>query len=140
MYSLTWELPSIRQQLILVLLRLYSSADGIKGGLGCFHALLHYGVIVYKGLESLSIIALKHELQLLPAFAVVDSLISLDVQGIQVIEGCGVEGSPILRLVGGMEVENGSIPMVIWARGGNYTKGKCWACTGFELMYWGKIS
>ena len=55
------------------------------------HALLHYGTFVCWGLESLSITTLEHELQLLPAFAVVVSLISLNVQGVQVVKGPGVK-------------------------------------------------
>ena len=59
---------------------------------GYFHTLLCYGTIVYERPESLSIITLKHDLQLLPAFAAVISLIGLNVKDIQVIKCPGVEG------------------------------------------------
>ena len=129
MYSLTWELPNIGEQFIPVdpemLLRLYSSADGIEGGSQCLYALLYYGTIVCEGLESLSIITLEHELQLLAAFVAVISSISLNVQDIQVIKDPDIEGSPVLRLVGGIEVKCWGIPAVTSVREGHYTKGKC---------------
>ena len=68
-----------------MLLNFYSSANGIKGFLGHLLVLHSYGPIVDKGLESLSIFALKHHLHLLPASAPVVSLISIDVESSQVI-------------------------------------------------------
>ena len=62
------------------------------------------------------IIALKHELQLLAAFVAVISLISLNVQGIQVIKGPVIEGFPVIRLVGGIKSAMWEHPCSCWAR------------------------
>ena len=89
---------------------------------GNFHTLLHDGAVVYEGLESLSIITLKHELQKLPAFVAVIRFISLYVKGIQVIKCPGIESFPVCRLVGGVEMEGGGIPAVVWVRGHCYLR------------------
>ena len=67
-----------------MLLNFYSSANGIKGFTGLL-VLCRYGPIVSKGLESLSIFALEHHLQLLPVSVLVIRLISIDVESFQVI-------------------------------------------------------
>ena len=63
-------LPNIRDKFIpygpKILLGLYGSHDSIQGGPGLLHIFQHYGPVVYKDLESLSIFTLKHELELLP--------------------------------------------------------------------------
>ena len=81
---------------------------------GIFMLFPHDGAIVYEGLEILSIITLKHELQLLPAFVAVVSLISLFVKGIKVIKCPGIEGFPVCRLVGGVELEVGASQQLFW--------------------------
>ena len=56
-YTLIWKLLNIGDQFFpegqAVLLRLNSCPDSIYSLPGCLHALLCYGTIVYKGLESL---------------------------------------------------------------------------------------
>ena len=87
MDTLTGELADIREKLIPkmpdILIGFYISAEGIKGFLGQFLVLWGYAPIVDEGLESLSIIALKHHLLLLLACTL--SLIGIDVKGFQVV-------------------------------------------------------
>ena len=86
MDTLIGELADIGEKFIPeMLIGFDSSADGIKGFLGHLLVLQGDGPIVNEGLQSLSIFALKHHLQLLPACALVISLISVDVEGFQVI-------------------------------------------------------
>ena len=83
------ELADIGEKFVLeiseMLLSFYSCANGIKGFSGCLLVLWGDGPIVDDGLESLSIFSLEHHLQLLPACVPVISLISIDVEGFQVI-------------------------------------------------------
>ena len=74
-------IPEIPEMLI----SFYSSANGIKGFPGHHLVLQSDGPIVNEELESLSIFALKHHLQLLPACVPVVSCISINVEGFQVI-------------------------------------------------------
>ena len=53
-------------------------------------------VIVDECLESLSVITLKHQLELLPTFVVVIRLVKLNVKGVQVIKGPYIEAFPVL--------------------------------------------
>ena len=86
MDAIIGELPDIGKKFMPeMLLSFCSSADGIKGFLGHLPMLHTYGPIVNKGLESLSTFALEHHLQLLPDSALVISLISINVEGLQVI-------------------------------------------------------
>ena len=106
-----------------MLLGLYHSTDGIKGKLGCILTLLSDGHIVYEGLESLSIYALKHHVELLPAKAAVISPLNINVKGFPVVDSPGIEHFPVLRLMGGIKMEGGSFPAVMQARGHGITVG-----------------
>ena len=83
MHSLTGLLPNVRDKFIpmdpKMLIGLYYSSDGIKGSPGLLHIFWHCGTVVNKGLESLSIFILKHELELLPTLVVVISMVRLNV-------------------------------------------------------------
>ena len=89
MDTLTGELADVREKFVPempeMLISLYSSANGIKGLPGHLLVLQVHGPIVNEGLESLSIFSLKHDLQLLPACVPVVSLISINVEGFQVV-------------------------------------------------------
>ena len=100
-----------------MLLNFDSCAYSIKGIMGHLLMLQGVGLIVSKGLESLSIFTLKHHLQLKPAHVLVFSHISVDVKGFQVVKHPGVEDFPVLQLMGQIEVEFGSFPAVTGARG-----------------------
>ena len=84
MDTLIGELADTEEKLILkmpeMLISFNSHANSIKGIMVCLLVLLGDGPIVNKGLASLSIFTLKHHLQLMPAHALVISLISVDVK------------------------------------------------------------
>ena len=73
--------------------------------------------IVYKGLEGLSILSLKHHVQLFPASMAFVSLLCVDVEGFEIVNCSSVEDLPVLRLVRGVEVEVGGFPVGIAVRG-----------------------
>ena len=104
-----------------MLLRLYYSPSGIKGKLGHLLLLLGDGPIVYEGLESLSIFALEHHVELLPAIVAIISLLGVNVKGFQEVESPGIEHFPVLRLMGGIEMEGGRFPAVMQVRGHGIT-------------------
>ena len=62
--------------------------------------LWHNGFIVQESLEHLLVFAFKCHLELLLASLGVIRLIGVDVEGFQVIQGPGVEGLPVLHLLG----------------------------------------
>ena len=70
-----------------------------------------HGAIVNQGLESLSVIALKHKLDLFLTFVVVIRLFKLNVKGIQAIKGPGIEGFPVLWLINWIKMESGGFPV-----------------------------
>ena len=77
-------------------LGLDSSADNIKGKPGCPLTLWGDGPIVDKGLESLPVFTLKYHFKLLSAIAAVISFFGINVEGLQIIYGPGVEDFPVL--------------------------------------------
>ena len=86
MDTLIGELADIGEKLIPeMLLSFNSHVDSIKCFPGHHLVLLGDGSIVDKGLDSLSIFTLKHHFQLPPACVAVISLISIVVEGFQVI-------------------------------------------------------
>ena len=99
-----------------MLLRLYQSANGIKGKPGHLLTLNGNYPIVYEGLESLSIFTLKHHTELLSASVAVISLLSVNVEGFQEVESPGIEHFPVLRLMGEWEMEGGSFPVILQVR------------------------
>ena len=62
--------------------------------------LQHDGVIIQESLEHLPSFVLKHHLELLPASLGVIRLIGVFVEGFQVIQSPGVEGLPVVHLLG----------------------------------------
>ena len=52
-------------------------------------------------------------LEVLPTLMMIISLLSLDVQGIQIMKSPDVEGSPVLRPVRGVKVECWGFPVVV---------------------------
>ena len=127
MDTLIRELAEIGEQFIPeipeMFFRLYFSTDGIKGKSGHLLTLWSDGPIVYEGLESISIFTLKHYVELLPVRVAVISLFSVDVKGFQDINSPSVEHFPVLRLIGGVEIECGSFPVVMRVRGHDATMG-----------------
>ena len=89
METLVGELADIGEKFILempeMLISLYGSTNGIKGFPGHLLVLQGYVPIVVEGLKILSIFTLEYHLQLPPACAPVVSLISIDVEGFQVV-------------------------------------------------------
>ena len=57
-----------------------------------------------RGLESLSIFALKHHLKLLPFCALVISFFGIDVGGFQVAKIPDIEDFPVLQLMGKLKL------------------------------------
>ena len=60
----------------------------------------HGGFIVQESLKHLPVFTIKHHLELLPASLGVVRLIGVDVEGFQVMQGPGVEGLPVIHLLG----------------------------------------
>ena len=54
------------------------------------------GTTVNEGLEGLPVFALKHHFELFPASFVVIDLFDVNVNGLQVVNGPGIECSPVL--------------------------------------------
>ena len=106
-----------------MLLRLYCSTNGIKGKLGCLLTLWSDGPFLYEGLKSLSIFTLKHHAELLPASAVVISLLGINIEGFQEVNSPGIEQFLVLRLMRGVEIACGSFPAVMRVRGHDATEG-----------------
>ena len=73
------------------------ASDTCLGGLLVFQC---DGLIVQESLEHLPVFALKHHFELLPSSPSVIKLISVDVEGFQVIQIPGVEGLPVICLLG----------------------------------------
>ena len=113
-----------------MLLRLYCSTDGIKDKPGHLLTLCSDGPTAYEGLESLSIFSLKHHVELLPASVVVISLLSVNVEGFQEVNGPGIEHFPVVRLTGGVEIECGSFTAVMRVRGHDATVGNAGEARG----------
>ena len=74
-----------------MLLRLNSCHNSIIGELGCPLTLQGDGAIVYEGLESLLVFALKDHFKLLLFSAAVVSFLIINVEGFQVICIPGIE-------------------------------------------------
>ena len=68
------------------------------------------GPIVNEGLEGLPVFSLKHHFKLFPAGLVVISSLGINIEGLQVVNGPGVECSPVLRLLGCVEAELWGFP------------------------------
>ena len=120
MDTLIWELVDIGEKVILkmpeMLLGFNSYANSVKGIARHLLVFQGNGPIVDEGLQSL-IFTLRHHLQLMPACVPVISLISVDVEGFQVVKCPGVEDFPVLWLMGGIKVKFGGFPAVNRARG-----------------------
>ena len=80
----------------------------VSSNLGCLLTLQGDGPIAYEGLESLSIFALKHYAELLPASVAVVSLLGVDVEGFQEVKSPGIDHFPVLRLMGELKWKEGA--------------------------------
>ena len=112
MATLIRELVDIGEKLIPkmpdMLLDFDSPADSIKGITVHLLMLQDDGPIVNKGLESLSIFTLKNHLQPMPAHVLIISLISIDVEGFQIVRHPGAEDFSFLQLMGELKLNLGA--------------------------------
>ena len=76
----------------------------------------HQHAILNEGLESLLVFTLEHHLQLLSSGLFVISFFSINVQGLQVIYGSGMEDFPVLQLLGVLMLNFGASQqeVVLW--------------------------
>ena len=88
------------------------------------------GPVVVQSLEGLPVFSLKHHLQLLPASLHGVSLFGIDVEGLQEVDGPGVENLPVLQLLGGHEAKFGSLPVCSTAVECHIDGDKVWGQTG----------
>ena len=58
------------------------------------------GLTVQECLEGLPVFTLKHDFELFPASLGFIGLICIDVEGFQAVKSPGVEGLPVLHLLG----------------------------------------
>ena len=58
------------------------------------------GLVVQESLQGLAVFTLKHHIELFPASLGLIGLICVDNEGLQVVESPGVEGYPVLCLLG----------------------------------------
>ena len=134
MDTLIRELADIREKLIPempeMLLGFDNNANSIKSILGHLLVLQSDGLLVDKGLESLSIFTLKHHLQLLPACVQVISLISIDVKGFKVVKHTGIEDFSVLQLMGELKLNLGASQQLL-----GWEAIDKWRSTG-ELPNW----